>query len=36
MHAHGEQPVHSLFEQDAMLRNMLRRIIGEETYDYLD
>jgi myo-inositol-1-phosphate synthase len=36
MHPHGEEPVHSLFEQDAMLRNMLRRIIGVETYDYLD
>jgi myo-inositol-1-phosphate synthase len=35
MHAEGETPVHSLFEQDAMLRNQLRLIIGEEPYDYL-
>lgn len=36
MHEIGETPVHSLFEQDAMMRNKLRQIIGEETYDYLD
>ncbi len=36
MHAPDETPVHSLFEQDAILRNTLRLIIGEETTDYLD
>ena len=35
MHDVDETPVHSLFEQDAMLRNQLRLIIGEEPYDYL-
>ena len=35
MHELDETPVHSLFEQDAMLRNQLRLIIGEEPYDYL-
>ena len=30
MHAPDETPVHSLFEQDAMLRDKLRQIIGAE------
>ncbi len=34
MHNLDEVPVHSLFEQDAMFRDKLREIIGEEPYDY--
>lgn len=34
MHAPDETPVHSLFEQDAILRNKLREIIGVAPYDY--
>lgn len=36
MHKLDEEPIHDLFEQDAMLRNTLRQIIGEEVCDYLD
>ena len=36
MHKLDEVPVHSLFEQDAMFRNKLREIIGEESYDYTE
>ena len=36
MHKLDEVPVHSLFEQDAMFRNKLREIIGEEPYDYTE
>lgn len=36
MHEPNKTPEHDLFTQDAIMRNMLRSMIGEETYDFLD
>ncbi|MCD8194640.1 MAG: inositol-3-phosphate synthase, partial [Tannerellaceae bacterium] len=36
MHAPGQVPEHDLFIQHTILKNTLRKIIGEPTIDYLD